>query len=474
MNPKERADGKPSAFDMQRLTAGDTIEGVISDFGMNGEGVLKVGAYPVFVPFAIVGEKVRAKVNYAKKDCAFADLIEVLMPSNSRVKPRCPYFGRCGGCDLQHIEPALQEEIKREQLIRVMRKNAGLDVVPDEVVSGGMWGYRNKLALPFGRMGRQGKVVLGFYEKRSHRVVPMRFCPLHGKWAEELIADVSEWANENDVSVYDERTGKGLLRHLVARELGSLSVTLSVNGESVPRLSNLVKKLDRHFSGYTVWLSPQTEKNNVILGGSVKLVHGKESAAQLGAFRAVVSPLSFLQVNDEIREKLYAAACEAVGDADAVTELYSGVGLLTADIALRLPRAKITSVEIVEDAARDARRLMDRLGLSDRVTVVTADAAEHMRSSFGRERADAVLVDPPRKGCSPEVIDAVVASGCRRLVYISCNPATLSRDIALLMKGGFGLVRLTPFDMFPETMNLETLAVLERERVVGGAEGDEK
>ena len=294
---------------MDRVTVGDIIEGVVVDFGMSGEGIVKMGAYPVFVPFAVVGETVRAKINYAKKDCAFADLIEVLTPSKGRIKPRCPHFGRCGGCDLQHLSHDAQEEIKRQGLARVLRKNAGLDIVVPEVVSGRQWGYRNKLALPFGRMGRHGKVVLGFYEKRSHRVVPMRSCPLHGDWATDLIADVSEWANENDVSVYDENTGKGLLRHLVARFVTTLSLTLSVNGDSVPRLNNLVKKLDRHFSGYAVYVSPQKQKNNVILGTTAILVHGKETPQDFGAFRAVVSPLSFLQVNDEMRDALYAAAC---------------------------------------------------------------------------------------------------------------------------------------------------------------------
>lgn len=452
---------------MDRVAVGDIIEGVVVDFGMSGEGIVKMGAYPVFVPFAVVGETVRAKINYAKKDCAFADLIEVLMPSKDRIKPRCPYFGRCGGCDLQHLSHAAQEEVKRQGLARVLRKNAGLDIVVPEVVSGRQWGYRNKLALPLGRMGRHGKVVLGFYEKRSHRVVPMRSCALHGDWATDLIADVSEWANENDVSVYDENTGKGLLRHLVARLVTTLSLTLSVNGDSVPRLNNLVKKLDRHFSGYAVYVSPQKQKNNVILGTTATLVHGKETPQDFGAFRAVVSPLSFLQVNDEMRDRLYAAACEQIGDCDEVIELYSGVGLLTAEIASRLPAARITAVEIVPEAVADAEKLADKLGLSDRVREVCADAAEFMLSGFcgrGEGGRRVVLVDPPRKGCAPEVVAAVNASDCDKVVYISCNPATLSRDIALFAEGGFSLSYIQPFDMFPETMCLETLVSLERVR----------
>ena len=450
---------------MSRLAVGDIIEGVVVDFGMSGEGIVKIGTYPVFVPFAIVGERIRAKVNYAKKECAFADLIECLSTSKDRIKPRCPHFGRCGGCDLQHLSHDAQEEVKRQGLVRILRKNAGLDVDVPPVVSGRQWGYRNKLSLPFGKMGKHGKVVLGFYEKRSHLVVPMRSCPLHGDWAADLIADVSEWANENDVSVYDEKTGKGLLRHLVARFVTTLSVTLSVNGDSVPRLSNLVKKLDRHFSGYAVYVSPQKQKNNVILGETATLVHGKETPQDFGAFRAVVSPLSFLQVNDEMRDKLYAAACELVGDCDEIIELYSGVGLLTAEVASRLPAARITAVEIVPEAVADAEKLMNRLGLSDRVREVCADAAEFMRNGFsecaeGTRRV--VLLDPPRKGCAPEVVAAVNASDCEKVVYISCNPATLSRDIALFAEGGFTLSHIQPFDMFPETMCLETLVSLER------------
>ena len=407
---------------MDRVTVGDIIEGVVVDFGMSGEGIVKMGAYPVFVPFAVVGETVRAKINYAKKDCAFADLIEVLTPSKDRIKPRCPHFGRCGGCDLQHLSHDAQEEIKRQGLARVLRKNAGLDIVVPEVVSGRQWGYRNKL-----------------------------------------------WANENDVSVYDENTGKGLLRHLVARFVTTLSLTLSVNGDSVPRLSNLVKKLDRHFSGYAVYVSPQKQKNNVILGTTAILVHGKETPQDFGAFRAVVSPLSFLQVNDEMRDALYAAACEQIGDCDEIVELYSGVGLLTAEIASRLPSVRITAVEIVPEAVADAQKLTDKLGLSDRVREVCADAAEFMRNGFSESAEGTrrvVLLDPPRKGCAPEVVAAVNASDCEKVVYISCNPATLSRDIALFAEGGFTLSHIQPFDMFPETMCLETLVTMCLETLV--------
>ena len=218
---------------MGRFRTGDEFEGVVTDFGMSGEGIVKDGAYPVFVPFAIVGEKVRVRIVHAKKDYAFGELIEVLTPSNERVKPRCRHFGRCGGCDLQHLSHDMQEEVKRASVERTMKK-AGIDVSVPACVSGAAWAYRNKLALPFGKMGRHGKIVLGFFEKKSHRVVPLKDCPLHGEWAAKVVAAVTGWANECGLSVYDEGTGKGLLRHVVARYITTLSVVIVLNGDDIP------------------------------------------------------------------------------------------------------------------------------------------------------------------------------------------------------------------------------------------------
>lgn len=446
---------------MAKHSVGEILEGVISDFGMNGEGVLKEGAYPVFVPFAIVGERVRVEIVHAKKDFAFADLIEVLTPSKDRIKPRCRYFGRCGGCDLQHMDAAMQEEIKRASLVRTLSK-AGVAAEVPEVVSGAGWGYRNKLALPFGRMGRHGKIVLGFFEKKSHRVVPLRSCPLHGEWADKLIAAVSAWANENGLKVYDEKTGKGLLRHLVARYITTLSVVLVINGDALPHADNLIRKLDEVFGEYTLYVSPNKNNTNVIMGESVKQIHGKEYPQKLGSFSAVVSPLSFLQVNDEIRDELYAAACELLADSEGdVVELYSGVGLLTAEIANRLPAAHVTSVEIVPEAVEDANALMRKLGLADRVTAVCADAAEFM-AKCADAAGRAVLVDPPRKGCDATVCEGIVRAGFGKIVYISCNPATLARDARYFQDNGYVLSSIRAFDMFPQTTHVETLVSLER------------
>ena len=278
----------------------------------------------------------------------------------------------------------MQEEVKRASVERTMKK-AGIDVSVPACVSGAAWAYRNKLALPFARWADTGKIVLGFFEKKSHRVVPLKDCPLHGEWAAKVVAAVTGWANECGLSVYDEGTGKGLLRHVVARYITTL-----LRRHSAERRRHLARGRARRGAGDAfqrfrpLCLAQQGEDQRHHGGESVRLVRGKERPQELGAFSAVVSPASFLQVNDEMRERLYAAACAALDGFDGdIVELYSGVGLLTAELALRLPQAKITAVEIVPEAVKDAEKLMRSLGLSERVTEICGDAADYMRSQAG-------------------------------------------------------------------------------------------
>ena len=211
---------------MDRLRTGDIFEGAVSDFGMSGEGIVKDGAYPVFVPYALLGERVRLRIVHAKKDYAFGEVIEVLTPSNDRIKPKCRHFGKCGGCDLQPISAPLQEEIKRTSLARTLSKTANVSPEIPPVVCGREWEYRNKLALPFGK-DRQGRTVLGFYAKRSHRVIPLKECPLHGEWVQDVIAAVMAW--------FLTRTRAGL--HL--RSVGESPATADAAGIDITRYKYL-------------------------------------------------------------------------------------------------------------------------------------------------------------------------------------------------------------------------------------------
>ena len=446
---------------MLKLLVGDIIEGEVIDLGVTGEGVVKYDTLPIFIPFALPHEKVRVRINYVKKDYAFGDLIEVLTPSNERVKPRCCYFGKCGGCDLQHMSKSVQLEIKRLSVERSLRRNGGFDYDVPSVVSLNDWGYRNKLSLPFGVNGL-GDVVVGFYEKRTHKVVSMKHCALHGDWASELIGIVTKWANDNQLSVYNENTGKGLLRHLVARKIDNLQVTLVINGDDVNDVSALGKALDEKFGNVTIFISANKKNTNVILGDNAKLVYGKEVEQNLGMFKAVVSPMSFLQVNAKVRDAIYNAVADNLNGFDGdIVELYSGVGLLTAEIASRLPRTKIKSVEIVEEATADAKKLMSKLGFDHRVECINGDATVFMANIKGKAQNSAIILDPPRKGCTPEVLDSIVKGEFAKVIYISCNPATLGRDLKALLPH-YNIDTLQPYDMFPQTAHVETLVCLKK------------
>lgn len=446
---------------MLKLLVGDIIEGEVIDLGVTGEGVVKYDTLPIFIPFALPHEKVRVRINHVKKDYAFGDLIEVLTPSNERVKPRCCYFGKCGGCDLQHMSKIVQLEIKRLSVERSLRRNGGFDYDVPSVVSLNDWGYRNKLSLPFGVNGL-GDIVVGFYEKRTHKVVSMKHCALHGDWASELIGIVTKWANDNQLSVYNENTGKGLLRHLVARKIDNLQVTLVINGDDVNDVSALGKALDEKFGNVTIFISANKKNTNVILGDSAKLVYGKEVEQNLGMFKAVVSPMSFLQVNAKVRDAIYNAVADNLNGFDGdIVELYSGVGLLTAEIASRLPRTKIKSVEIVEEATADAKKLMAKLGFDHRVDCINGDATVFMENLKGKAQNSAIILDPPRKGCTPEVLDSIVKGEFAKVIYISCNPATLGRDLKALLPH-YNIDTLQPYDMFPQTAHVETLVCLSR------------
>ena len=474
---------------MADIKTGDVIEGVVAAYASGGEGVIKVDRFPIFVPFALVGELVRARVIFAKKDVAFGELVEVVSPSPDRVKPVCPYYGRCGGCDLQHMSLPLQHAVKRDAVRDAFKKIAGIEVEVPLPVAGAPLAYRNKLALPFAKNSRSGRVYLGFYERRSHKVVPIKWCAACGEWTGELIEALMSWANDFGISVYDETARRGLLRHAVARMLERLSLTLAVNGEDIPHADELIDRLKQKFGEFCLYVSPNTKNTNVIFGDGVRLIYGEEKPQNLGKFSAVISPKSFLQVNSEVRDMLYDGVAAALdGYEGDVVELYSGVGLLTAQLALR-SAARFTCVEIEPSATRDAKELMKRLSLEDRVECVNGDALKFMQGLKSQDGASEcaqeneqnsgifgdthvpksnggariLLVDPPRKGCAKEVLEAAIGAGFEKIVYISCDPNTLARDAGIL-KGSYDVADIRLYDMFPQTAGVETLCVLKRKQ----------
>lgn len=422
---------------MDKFRAGDILEGVVSDTGAQGEGIVKIGAYPFFIPFAAYGEEIRFRVSQANKNYAFGDIIDILKRSDDRVKPLCPYFGNCGGCDLQHLNYNAQLEVKRLSVARTLKKNGGFNIDVPAVLHDSEWEYRNKLSMPFGFNAKSGRRYLGFYEKKSHKVVPVKWCPLHGQWAAELIKIINEWANENAVGIYNEKTHTGLLRHLSARMLDTLSAVFVINGDMLPYKEKLIEALKQKFKDFSLYASKNTENTNVILGDEAKLIYGTPCKQNLGAFSAGISPMSFLQVNNAVRDMLYNDVRNQLNNfAGDIVELYSGTGLLTAQLAARLKNSNFISVEIVPQAVSNAKKLMSELGFSSRVNCLCDDGARFMKhdNKIGAAalKPRALILDPPRKGCDADVLEAAKSACFEKIVYISCNPATLARDLKIL------------------------------------------
>lgn len=460
-----------------------TIELNIIDIGMEGEGIGKYQDYTFFVPYALPGEIVKAKITHLKKgkNVGYATLKEIVEPSQYRVKPPCNRFTRCGGCTLMHLDYPKQLEYKKKNVQTILRKNAGYLGEINDVVPSNSFAYRNKAQLPFGMVN--GKVAVGFYGTGTHKVVSSKKCFLHGDWLEKLIKITLDFANEEGLSVYDEESKKGLLRHLVARYLGNkMVVTLVINGTTVKNIDKYADRLEETFGGVALYLNPNTRDTNVIMGNTLIPILPTRQMVEVMGVSIAVNPFSFFQVNDEIREKLYNYVIDKVAPNEntVVVDAYAGVGLLGAIMAKR--GATIFNIEIVKEATLDANELYEANGILDRVTNICGDASIELKnlvkeskngiSSTQSEkfakliksgRKVKIILDPPRKGISKEVADTLNELSRVldfELFYISCNPATLSRDIANLSE--FTPREITPFDMFPNTAHVETVVCLSK------------
>ncbi len=458
--------------------------GEVLSLGSEGEGVIKCGDYAAFVPFCLDGEKVTFRALKVSGGAVYGKLTEVETLSPARVTPVCPVFGKCGGCQLQHTDYARQTAFKRELVTNCLKKIGGLDVEVDKTVgSEKIYAYRNKLVLPVG-VDETGATVIGFFAPRSHRIVPVKECALQAEWSAPLMAALTAFLREEGLSGYDERTAKGDVRHLVAREVdGKLIITLVCT--SFIDLTKFSDKLSAIFKKFTLWQNVNNSAGNAVFGAKWRLCGGEGyfSGEDCGIkFKAGAN--TFLQVNDGVRKKLYSAVVKEVGDKDAVAvDLYSGGGLLTAMLAKACRAAY--GVEIIPEAVACADELKQMNGLTDKMHNVCGAVEDEIGGVFAQteEYKRVIVCDPPRKGMQRSVVRAVLGSGAEKVVLISCNPATLARDAGILcgslkevdgqliknpdydkrgLSGYYTVKSVTPFDMFPQTKHVETLMVLER------------
>lgn len=457
---------------MTKLKQDDVIIAEITDDGMEGEGIARYGEYTVFIPFCLKGEKVKAKITRVKNGVAYASLVEVLSPSEDRTVPPCNRFGKCGGCDLMHAEYNRQLIIKKNNVVRLLRKNAGLIIPVDDVEPcSSQFGYRNKIQLPFGFIAAEKRVTLGFYRENSHRVVAITKCFLHGEWAEKLIKIFLSYANDFKLSVYDETTGKGHLKHLVARCVGeNISVVVVTDDRPLSHVDYLIEKLSEAFPSFSLYQSKKPEKTNVIMGKTIIPIKTTPFIIDVLGIKSELNPYSFLQLNDEIRDKIYTRIATEIPAGATVIDAYAGVGTLGAVLAKN--NCRVYNVEIVEEATSDGNRLARLNGLSDKITNINGDAAIELPKLIhgisDTQSADLsklfVILDPPRKGCDARVLEALKSIPCGFSVfYVSCNPATLTRDLKTLTNDdSFSVKYVKPYDMFPNTSHVETLVCLSK------------
>lgn len=460
----------------------DEITAVVSGLGSNGEGIIKTDDTVIFVPFCLVGENVRVKILSVKGNIAYGKVLEVLTPADDRVRPVCPVFTKCGGCQLQHMKYSFQLSFKSKLVSDCLNKIGGISVsVPLCVKSDEQFGYRNKLQLPIG-VDKEGKTVIGFYAERSHRIVPVRSCALHPDWANTIIDCLYRFMEKCGLDGYDEEKKTGHLRHIVVRNLGGKYIIVLVTAvKKISGIDYFLALLSEKFVNFTFYLNYNDKDTNVVMGDDFTLLHGEGFfEAEENGIKYVAGANTFVQVNENIRRKLYnKAVALATEGMKTVIDCYSGGGLMTAMLAKKCERAY--GIEVVPEAVRCANELATLNGLEEKMINICGKVEEEIESLISKTGIEetAIILDPPRKGVERAVIEAIKRAKAERIVMISCNPATMARDVGLLtgsltdsesgMKkttpdGIYEIEYIQPFDMFPNTRHVETLVVLTKKK----------
>ncbi len=451
-----------------------TVE--IEDLSRDGSGIGHVDGYTLFVKDALIGDTVRAKITKPKKSYAYARCEEVLTPSPDRCQAPCANARRCGGCRLQEMNYEAQLRFKTEQVRDVLVRIGGFS--EEELCMKPIIGmddpfrYRNKAQYPIGRV--KDHLAAGFYAGRTHSIIELDDCLLTKEVNAGILTCFMDHMKRYGISAYNEETGKGLVRHLLIREgftSGEILVCPVINGRELPHASELVSELRKIDGIRSICLNVNTKKGNKILGNEVISLYGDPWITDtLGGLTFRISPLSFYQVNPVQCEKLYTEALEGAGltGNEIVYDLYCGIGTISLFLAKKAK--EVYGVEIVPAAIEDAKRNAAENGITNAHFYVGAAEDLVVSGKFDDNtpcpKADVVCVDPPRKGCAPELIDAVLTMAPKRIVYVSCDPATLARDLKLLTRGNadsaYRLESVRPVDMFPQTNHCENVCVLSR------------
>ena len=478
------------------LQKNEIYEMYIEDIGNDGEGIGHIDGMAVFVKGALIGDTIKVKIIKVKKNLCYGRVDSIIKESPYRTEPRCSIAGPCGGCTLMHMDYKAQLDYKYNKVKNALTRIGGLsDVESIMEEPHGMeepYYFRNKMQFPVGR-SKDGRVITGFYASHSHNIIAQNECVTGPPINTLIIKAVTEFMERYDIEPYNESDGSGLVRHIVTRvgfHTHELMVVLVINGDDLPHRDELVKLLKAEIGEFndilncmymrpgedrglisleSVQLNINKEKGNRILGDKLIPVYGKDRITDyIGNVRFEISPLSFYQVNPYQTEKLYGKALEFAdlsGD-ETVWDMYCGIGTISLFLAAKAK--KVYGVEIVDEAIKDARLNAEINGIEN-VEFFTGKAEEIVPECFAKGiRADVVVVDPPRKGCDEKLLQTIVEMSPKKMVYVSCDPATLARDIKYLTARGFEVKRAAVYDQFCHSGHVETVVLMSKVNTVKG------
>jgi len=445
------------------LTKNQIYEAVVTDYTSEGQGVAHIDGCAVFIPNAIAGEVYRVRIEVAKKNWAAGKIVEIIEKSPHRVNRECPVAKLCGGCDFWHMDYDEESRLKAERVKNCLNRLGGENLESLEILSAPTcYGYRNKAQYPVS--SKKGRAYAGFFKAGTHDVVENKRCLILPEETDRVKDAVMDYVNQYRITAYDELTHTGLLRHIYVRRgavSGQILVCLVVNGRKLPRIEELVKRLEKIEGFTTLVLSVNTKKGNAVLGDEFITLHGpgyiEDTLCGL-TFR--LSPRSFYQVNHHQAQRLYEAAISQaqITKNDTVLDLYCGVGTIT--LCMASAAGKVIGVEVIPQAVEDAKDNARRNGIGN-VEFFCGDAGEAaLELEKQGIKADVVVVDPPRKGLNADTIEALHRFAPRRIVYVSCDPATLARDVALLKERGYVLKNAMAADLFPRCSHVESIVTL--------------
>ncbi len=461
-------------LDGKTLKKNDTIELQISDLTSEGEGIGKIDGYVVFVKDALPGEVVKVILTKLKKNYGYGRLAEIIIPSPSRVVPKCQAAKQCGGCQLQHLSYEKQLEFKEDKIRGCLTKIGKLDmdtIEMEPILSmENPFYYRNKAQYPVGK-DRNGNIIAGFYAGRTHHIIDTPHCCIQTPVSSQVLEIVKNFMEQYNITVYDEETQTGLVRHILTRVgfvTEEVMVCLIINGTKLPYQDKLVEHLRTIQHMTSISLNFNREHTNVILGTEGKTIWGQDTITDyIGGVKYQISPFSFYQVNPVQTKKLYETAlsyADLKGD-EIVWDLYCGIGTISLFLAQKAKQ--VYGVEIVPQAIEDAKRNAELNGITNAEFFVGAAEQvlpEKYQESKEKMAADVIVVDPPRKGCEQTLLDTIVQMAPKRVIYVSCDPATLARDLRYLAERGYEVKKVRGCDMFGESVHVETVVMLSHKK----------